>query len=55
MEFKEVLEHESELTQKIRDQVSNFEGRANNFLNELVVPWEGDMEEEEEEEEEEDA
>jgi len=51
MEFKEILEHESELTQPIRDQVADFEGRANDYLSQLMVPWEGSLEEEDEEEE----
>lgn len=47
MEFKEVLEHESKLTQEIRDKVADFEERANDYLNSLLDPWDGEDEEEE--------
>ncbi len=52
MSFKEILEREASLTQPIRDEVARFEERTNAYLNELMLPWEGDLEEEEEEEEE---
>lgn len=51
MNLKEVLEREASLTQPIRDAVAQVETRVREQLNELVLPWEGDLEEEEEEEE----
>ena len=36
MEFKEVLDNESELTREIREEVQDFEERAQNYLDELL-------------------
>ena len=52
MSFKEVLDYERALTQPIRDEVARIESQVKVALNELVVPWEGDLGEEEEDEEE---
>lgn len=47
MEFKEVMESESALTQPIRDQVAAFEERVNDYLGQLSAPQDDDEEEEE--------
>jgi len=36
MEFKEVLENESELTREIREEAADFEGRAQDYLDSLL-------------------
>lgn len=53
MLLKKVLENEAALTKPIRDEVAAFGKKAHEYLNELMVPWEGDLEEDEEDKEEE--
>ena len=36
MEFKEVLENESELTREIREEAADFEERAQDYLDGLL-------------------